>query len=107
LAIEFFSHSDLSTFELGDFDSTPTLGSADKRAEHQLQNSSLAKGVGNDLEAAALLDEQAFKQIRRADRPAMGHRELRRPRARAQARLGVYNERAQLPASPSEHCSFL
>src|SRR5262245_52318161 len=76
--IELFSHrSHLSTFELGDFDSTPTLGSADERAEHQLQNSSLTKGVGNDLEAAALLDEQALKQIRRADRPAMGHRELK------------------------------
>src|SRR5262249_3836829 len=61
--IELFSHrSHLSTFELGDFDSTPTLGSADERAEHQLQNSSLTKGVGNDLEAAALLDEQALKQ---------------------------------------------
>src|SRR5262249_56118018 len=76
--IELFSHrGHLPTFELGDFDSTPTLGSADERAEHQLQNSSLTKGVGNDLEAAALLDEQAFKQIHRADRPAMGHRELK------------------------------
>ena len=43
--------------------------------EHQLRNGSLAKSVGNDLEAAALLDDPAFKQIRGSDRPAGRHRE--------------------------------
>ena len=44
---------------------------SNERTEHQLQNGSLAKGVGDDLKAAALLDEQAFKQIRGSDRPAV------------------------------------
>jgi hypothetical protein len=61
----------LQTLERGGFDRTLSLCSADV-AEHQLQNGSLAEGVGNDLEAVALLDEQTLKQICRADRPAMG-----------------------------------
>src|SRR5262249_44314086 len=74
--IEFFSdRSQLATFELSDFDRAPSLGGADQRAEHQLQDGSLAEGVGDDLEAAAFLDKQTLKQIRRADRPAMGDRE--------------------------------
>ena len=49
------------TLELGDFDGAPSLGGADERAEHQLQNGSLAESVGDDLEAAALLDKQTLK----------------------------------------------
>jgi hypothetical protein len=36
-------------------------GEGDERAEHQLQDGSLAEGVGDDLEAPPLLDEQPFK----------------------------------------------
>ena len=61
-------------FEFGDFDGAPSLGGADQLAEHQLQDGSLAERVGDDLEAAALLDEQAFKQICGSDRPAVRHR---------------------------------
>ncbi len=44
-------------------------------ARLQLQDGSLAEGVGDNLEATALLDEQTLKQIRRADRAAVGDRE--------------------------------
>ena len=70
--IELFSDSSyLSTFELGDLDRAPALGGANERAEHQIQDGVLAKGIGDDFEAATLLHEQAFKQIRGADRSAV------------------------------------
>ena len=75
----------LPAFELGDFDGAPALCRSDECTEHQLQNGSLAKGVGNDLETAALLDEQAFKQIRGSDRPAVCHRESGNRRCAMQA----------------------
>src|SRR5436190_10113822 len=40
-----------STFELGDVDRAPSLSSSDECPEHQLQDRSLAEGVGDDLEA--------------------------------------------------------
>ena len=60
--IEFFSdRSHLPAFELGDFDRAPSLGSADERTEHQLQDGSLAERVRDDLETTAFLDKEAFK----------------------------------------------
>jgi hypothetical protein len=61
----------LPTFELGDLDRAPALGGANERPEHQLQDGPLAKGIGDDFEAATLLDEQTFKHIRGADRSAV------------------------------------
>jgi hypothetical protein len=48
-------------FELGDLDRAPALGGTDERAEHQLQDGSLAKRIRDDFEAATFLDEQAFE----------------------------------------------
>jgi hypothetical protein len=39
-----------------------------------LRTAFLAEGIRDDLEAAALLDEQTLEQIRTPDRPTMGHR---------------------------------
>jgi hypothetical protein len=62
---ELFSDSSyLPAFELGDLDRTPSLGSADERAEHQFQDRPLAEGIGDDFEAPALLGEEALEQIR-------------------------------------------
>ena len=47
----------LSAFKVGDLDRTPSLGSADERAKHQFQHSSLAEGIGDDLETTAFLHE--------------------------------------------------
>jgi hypothetical protein len=47
----------------------------DECTEHQLQDLSLAKGVGDDLEAVALFDEEPLKQVRGANRPAVRHGE--------------------------------
>jgi hypothetical protein len=50
--IEFLTdRCQLPAFKLGDFDRTPSLGSADERAKHQFQDSSLPEGIGDDLEA--------------------------------------------------------
>ncbi len=60
--IEFFScGSELPTFELSDLDRAPSLRSADKRAEHQLQDSALSERIWDDLETTAFLDKEAFK----------------------------------------------
>ena len=60
--IEFFSHSsDLPAFELGDLDRAPSLGGSNERAEHQLQDGSLAERIGNNLETTAFLDKEAFE----------------------------------------------
>ncbi len=61
----------LPTLELGDRDRAPALGGANERAEHHLQDGVLAKGIGDDLETTTLLNEQALKQIRGADRSAV------------------------------------
>jgi len=44
---------ELTAFELGDLDGSPTLGSARERTEHQLDDRFLAEGIRDDLEAAA------------------------------------------------------
>ena len=51
----------LPTFELGDLDRAPSLGGSNERAEHQLQDGSLAERIGNDLETTAFLDKEAFE----------------------------------------------
>ncbi len=45
--------------------------------EHQLEHRFLAEGVGNDLQAPALLGERALEQVRGPDRPAVSDRLLR------------------------------
>src|SRR5512132_220763 len=64
----------LPAFEFGHLDRPPALGGADHGAEHQLEHGLLAKGVGDDLQAPALLDEQTLEEVRRPDRPAVGDR---------------------------------
>jgi hypothetical protein len=60
--IELFFHgSDLPAFELGDLDRAPSLGGSDERAEHQLQDGSLAERIRNDLERTAFLDKKPFE----------------------------------------------
>jgi hypothetical protein len=60
--IKLFSDGcDLTLFEFGDLDRAPSLGSTDERAEHQLQDGSLAKRVRDNLEPTAFLDKEAFK----------------------------------------------
>ena len=51
----------LAALEVGDLDGAPAFGGADHGAEHEFEHGLLAEGVGNDLEAPALLDEQALQ----------------------------------------------
>ena len=62
----------LTPLELADPDGPPALGGADHGAEHELEDSLLAEGVGNDFEAPSLLDEQPLKEVRGPDRAAVG-----------------------------------
>ena len=64
----------LAALEIGDLDRPPSLGSSRHGGEHQLENRLFAPGIGDDLEAPALLDKQPFKQIGRPRCPAVGHR---------------------------------
>jgi hypothetical protein len=50
----------LAALEVGNLDGAPTLGGADHGAEHELEDGLLAEGIGDDLEAPALLEEQAL-----------------------------------------------
>ena len=80
--IQFLSDArHLSAFEVGDLDRAPALGGAYHGAEHKLEDRLLAEGVGDDLEAPALLDEQALQEVggQDADRPAVrdGHAQVR------------------------------
>ena len=54
----------LPAFEFGHLDGPPALGGADHGAEHQLEHGLLAEGVGDDLQAPALLDEQTLEEVR-------------------------------------------
>ncbi len=49
-------------------------------AEHELEDGLLAEAVGNDFEAPAFLDEQAFRKVDRGDRPKIrnGHHQARK-----------------------------
>ncbi len=65
LLIQLLSDSlHLAALEVGDPDRPPAFGGADHGAEHELEDRFPAEGVGDDLEAPSLLDEQAFKKIR-------------------------------------------
>ena len=68
----------LAALEVGDPDRPPALGGADHGAEHELEDGLLAEGIGDDLEAPALLDEQALEQVGCADRAAVrdGHAQV-------------------------------
>ena len=58
LSVELLSDgAHLTALELADPDGPPALGGADHGAEHELEHGLLAKGVGDDLEPPALLDE--------------------------------------------------
>jgi hypothetical protein len=70
-------------------------GFSHERTEHQLQDGSLAKRIRDDLEAAAFLDKQAFKQIRRPDGPPMRHREAQMGDTR-RAALGLDAKQSNL-----------
>ncbi len=70
--IEFGSDSiQLPVLESGDLDQAPAVGGPDHGAVHELEDRLFAKGVGNDLEAPALLDEQALQKVRCADGAAV------------------------------------
>jgi hypothetical protein len=57
--------------EVGELDRPPALSSPDHGAKHELQDGLLAKGVGNDLKAPALLNKEPLQEIRRTDRAAV------------------------------------
>ena len=61
----------LAPFEVGDPDRSPSLGGTDHGAEHELEHGRLAEGMGDDLEPAALLDEEALEEIRGPDGAAV------------------------------------
>ena len=65
---------DLAALELGEADPAPALGGAGHGAEHELEDGALTEGVGDDLQPATLLDEQALEEVRGSDRAAMGDR---------------------------------
>jgi hypothetical protein len=70
--IELFSDSGhLRVLEVGELDRPPALSSPDHGAEHELQDGLLAKGVGNDLQAPALLNKEPLQEVRRTDRAAV------------------------------------
>src|SRR6516164_1568916 len=71
----FLDRGQLPTFELTDFGRAPSVSSADQRTEHQLQNRAFTEGIGNDLEATPLLNEQPLEQVGGADRSPMCHQE--------------------------------
>jgi hypothetical protein len=76
VVIELLSEgSHLAALELGDADRAPALGGPGHGAEHQLEDRLLAERVGDDLETAALLDEQAFQEIGRSGRAPVGDRQ--------------------------------
>ena len=74
LLIEILSDGgDLASLEIGELDGAPALGGADHGAEHQLEHGPRAESVGDDLQTATLLDEEALEEIRGPDRAAACH----------------------------------
>jgi hypothetical protein len=74
--VELLAHGvQLPSLEGRDLVRPPTLGSADHRAEHELQHRLLAEGVGDDLQAPPLLDEQPLEEVGGANRPTMADRQ--------------------------------
>ncbi len=49
--------SHLPSLEVGDLDGAPALGGAGHGGEHELEDGFLAEGVGDDLQAPALLED--------------------------------------------------
>jgi hypothetical protein len=65
LLVEVLSeHCDLAALEVGELDGAPAVGGAGHGAEHELEHRALAEGVRDDLQAPALLDEQALEKVR-------------------------------------------
>jgi hypothetical protein len=54
---------ELTLLELGYPDATPALAGTDQSGIHQLQNSTLAEGMRNDLGAPAFLTKQPFEKV--------------------------------------------
>ncbi len=54
---------ELTLLELGYPDAAPALGGTDQSGIHQLQNSTLAEGMRNDLGAPPFLTKQPFEQV--------------------------------------------
>ena len=72
-AVQLLSESrHLTAFEVGDLDRSPALGSPGHGGEHQLEDSFLAEGIRNDLQAPALFEEETLEEIRCLGRPAVG-----------------------------------
>ncbi len=70
--IEFlFNSLHLAPFESGDLDRPPASGSPGHGGENELEDELLAKGVGYDLQAPALLDKETLQKVRGADRAAV------------------------------------
>ena len=65
--------SNQTKLKFGKPETAPAFSSGDQRTEHQIENGLFAEAVGNDLQPAALLDEQTFKKIGRARGPAVGY----------------------------------
>ena len=61
----------LTTFGSRKFSRVLMFGGADHGAEHELEDGLLAEGVGDDLQASSLLEEQALEKIGRSDRAAI------------------------------------
>ena len=88
------SSSSVTALELADPDDPPSLGDADHRSEHVLEDGPLGEGVGNDLEPLALLDIQALKEVRIQYEDVVA---LPRPeRSNSWSRPGTDSERTRL-----------
>ena len=70
-------HGKLSGFEGRDRDSAPRLGAADQRGIHQLQYRALAEGMDHSLHPTALLEEEAFEEIRGPNHSTVLYREAK------------------------------
>src|SRR5712691_3770015 len=78
-------------------------------SESRLQHGSVAKGVGDDLAAVALFDEQAFKQICGSHRPAVRHWESQVRNGSLQAVHKAAGSTLLLPAigGHDAYCEFV
>jgi hypothetical protein len=88
----------LTLLQLGDADAAPVFGGANKRGVDELQNGTLAKGIGDYLGAPARLPEQPIEQIGGSDRPTMAKRETQMRDARLEIVVETHHRRRQILA---------
>jgi hypothetical protein len=97
--------SELVAFEFGHLDGSPAVSGADHAAEHQLEHRLLAEGIGDDLQAPTLLDEQTLEEVRRSDRPAVGDRirkcAMQASKSSAKQRTAVASSVAKSATTPA------